>query len=170
MTQGTYTFTISALNGGSVLATQTITMVVGSAPGLKPAFGIWKGSGIVKATIAVSEEYFNALVFEGIETLVRDRDYTAIEGSTIITFKEYYLSKLPNGEYWYIAEFDDFVSDRIILIIDRPVSSYRSDNPDTGDDPYMFVLTNWLAVVSALCLFMLGIYYRLAYSNPKKRR
>jgi len=137
-------------------------------------FGVWSGSGTVSAWIDLDyyKDKFEDLVFAGTYKPVPIQYYTAAQGSTIITFTEAYLNSLPNGEYWFIAEFASYDTRRIELIVDRHDGRIGrgSDSPDTGDDPYTLLLTTWLAVISALSLVMLSFYYRLAYGNSKRRK
>jgi hypothetical protein len=185
-TDGSLSFTVTASNGSSS-ASKTFTMTV-SAP-VAPAgaasienFGTWNGVGTAEAKIInyVPELDFNnfvALADAGsYKTLTPGLDYTATQGSTIITFTQTYLDGLSNGTYYYIAEYTDYDTQGIRLIVDKSGNYYVSGGageggrPSTGDDPYTLFLTTLLAIVSALCLLMLMLYYRYTYSSFRTRK
>jgi len=184
--RGTYSITITA-NGTSTSDTQTITMTV-KAP-VAPAtaadildFGTWSGVGTATAKIInhipeLDFSNFIALaVADSYKTLTPGLDYTATQGSTIITFTETYLDSLPNGIYEYIAEYTTYDTSGIQLIINKQSNNTvtggagEGGRPSTGDDPYTLFLTTLLTIVSALCLFMLMLYYRYTYSSFRTRR
>jgi len=136
----------------------------------------WTGTGPISVEIKLPYNEFEDLVFADTYKDVPKGFFNVKKGSTIITFTEAYLSTLADGTYFYIAEFK-YVDAEFELIIERQSSpvidgdgDYDGDNPATGDDPYTIILTTWLAILSALCMCMLGIYYRLAYSNPRNRK
>jgi len=139
-------------------------------------FGVWNGVGIAEATIGLEYSDFVALAFADSYSLVPQSDYTTASGSTIITFTTAYLDTLSNGTYYYIAEFTDYDTRWIRLIINKPGNysvtggAGEGGRPSTGDDPYMLFLTTLLAIISALCLFMLMFYYRYTYSCSRNRR
>jgi hypothetical protein len=121
-------------------------------------FGTWTGSGERTCYIDADHEKFMYLVYAGNLSPVSSQFYYILPGSTYIIFKEAYLNTLPNGVYYFIAEFTDYDSSRIKLVIDRPENasggSYNG-SPKTGDDPYILFLTTALAIVSLNCLLLL---------------
>jgi len=180
LARGTYTITVTASDGGGSADTQTITMTVGApTPSFNEIiydFGTWTGTGTATAYINLDASGFQALVFANTRAVVPPSYYSIVSGSTFITFTETYLKTLSNGTYYFIAEYDTYDTHLIQLVINNRNSTAVSGNtdgsnsPSTGDDPYMLMLTTTLAIVSALCLFMLLLYYRLAYSKPKTRK
>jgi len=190
--RGTYTFTVTASNSAASTAAKTFTMTV-RAP-LAPAaainiinFGTWNGVGTASATITGTGsmpgfdfiDFVDLAVADSYTLLRPNIDYIATQGSTIITFTTAYLNKLSNGTYYYIAEYTNYDTQNIRLIVNKPANHSVAGNAGeggegglaaTGDDPYMLFLTTLLAIVSALCLFMLTLYYRLAFRNSKPRK
>jgi len=165
-----YSISVSAINAGGVTpSSNTSLFTVPPFNDIIKDFGTWAGTGTATAIIDYDFNKFVDLLFAGSSALVPGQDYIVKEGSTIITFTNAYLNTLPNGTYWFVAEFTDHISDRIELIIKRSIRS-GSDSPGTGDDPYTLFLTTSLAIVSALCLPMLFFYYRLAFGNSRNRK
>ncbi|MBQ7669177.1 MAG: hypothetical protein IJS45_00480 [Clostridia bacterium] len=92
-------------------------------------------------------DHFAGAKMDG-KTLVRDKDYTAKRGSTVITLKAETLEALSSGEHVFTAVFDDAESEITLTIKDAPVSHQTGDNVVT------------LIFISALALISLaaGVY------------
>ena len=75
-------------------------------------------------------DHFAGAKMDG-KTLVRDKDYTAKRGSTIITLKAETLEALSSGEHVFTSVFDDAESEITLTIKDAPVSHQTGDNITT---------------------------------------
>jgi len=198
LARGTYTFTINASNTSRASVSKSFTILV-SAPTFPDNtdiihdFGTWSGQGERTAYLSLAAADFLALKSLNSGTLVPGQDYYITPGSTYITFREAYLQSLANGVYRYIAEYTQYDTHEIRLVIANQNPGDNNNNndnnsnnnnnnvtggageggggsPSTGDDPYMLFLTTMLAIVSALCLFMLMLYYRYTHSSLRTRK
>ena len=81
--------------------------------------------------------------------LEKDKDYTAVSGSTIVTVKAQTLEVLADGRHTITLEFDDGTAETSFTIAAN--DSRRSpDTSDPGNMIWLFVLLASLAVLAAL--------------------
>ena len=164
--------TLTVTANGAPSATQTFTLILRAPvyPGVVTKdFGVWSGSGTASAYISLDyyTDGFQDLVFADTFISVPDTAYIATQGSTIITFYESYLSTLAPGTYYFVAEFNDYETRSIWLTITgNRISGNAGGGPATGDDTYIPFLTTILAIVSALCLMTLLLYYKFTFITP----
>ena len=136
---------------------------------IKP-FAKFTGSGDRSAIIAGDYDRFVRLLLGG--KAVEPPNYTAAEGSTVITLKESYLKTLANGTYSFLAEYKDghLYLNLVVDVADEPVltSQEKEDKPapllpKTGDKGAPWI---WLGgVVLLVGVLLLTI---IAFSKRKQ--
>ncbi len=83
------------------------TLALKTYPVIAGADGTWKpGQSGLAFTIDAPFDKFLSAAVDGVE-LVRDRDYTAAEGSTVVTLSSDYLATLAAGKHVLEATFTD---------------------------------------------------------------
>lgn len=111
---------------------------------------------------------FKGITVDG-KALIQGKDYTAVSGSTIITFTADYLKTLSVGKHTVVMKYDSGDVEAGLTVIDR--DSYASNpdatapdasNPDAGD---INGLVLWLAFMAVCVLGFTGT----AVHNKKKK-
>ncbi len=135
---------------------------------------IWTyGSGkdltfTIKTGIDVDDSYehFDSLVLDG-KTLTRDKDYTARQGSTIITIKAATLSALSEGEHTINVVFDNgnFESKLTILSAQENITPNTDSEvtPATGDGESIALTT--YVLIAATAALSITAFARKAYKS-----
>ncbi|MCL1903321.1 MAG: hypothetical protein FWF94_02760 [Oscillospiraceae bacterium] len=101
-------------------------------------FEEWKGTGTATVKIDAAFSAFKKVVLKKEGSPDKDVDkanYEAKEGSTIITFKEAYLSSLANGTYSFVAIFGDKDYAEIPLTISKSGGEAITKSDVTGAAP-----------------------------------
>ena len=157
---GTVTITAKSLADTAKTATCTVTVVDPSKPSYAAVSGAgssWAKGGkdglaiTFKRTAAGEEKdatfsHFKSASVDGKE-LTRDKDYTAKEGSVVVTLDAAYLESLSAGEHTLTATFDDGSADAKFTVTKAAAaSSSKSALAKTGD-----------AVPVAACLAVIAI-------------
>ncbi len=137
--KGTYTcvFTMPSKNASLVVHTKATPYKI--LDGDKPVYDK-KGKKIVIRSEG-SLDKFKSVTVNGTE-LVKDKDYTLKEGSTIVTLADSYLRTLKNGEYELSINFTDGRSSTTTLLVGK--------NPNTAD----IILTLIAAAGASLMLVL----------------
>ena len=111
---------------------------------------------------------FKGITVDG-KSLIQGKDYTAVSGSTIITFNADYLKSLSVGKHTVVMKYDSGDVEAGLTVIDRDPDASNSDatapdasNPDAGD---INGLVLWLAFMAAC---VLG-FTETAVHNKKKK-
>lgn len=111
---------------------------------------------------------FKGITVDG-KALIQGKDYTAVSGSTIITFNADYLKSLSVGKHTVVMKYDSGDVEAGLTVIDRDPDASNSDatapdasNPDAGD---INGLVLWLAFMAACVLGFTGT----AVHNKKKK-
>lgn len=111
---------------------------------------------------------FKGITVDG-KALIQGKDYTAVSGSTIITFNADYLKTLSVGKHTVVMKYDSGDVEAGLTVIDRDPDASNSDatapdasNPDAGD---INGLVLWLAFMAACVLGFTGT----AVHNKKKK-
>lgn len=111
---------------------------------------------------------FKGITVDG-KSLIQGKDYTAVSGSTIITFNADYLKSLSVGKHTVVMKYDSGDVEAGLTVIDRDPDASNSDatapdasNPDAGD---INGLVLWLAFIAACVLGFTGT----AVHNKKKK-
>lgn len=111
---------------------------------------------------------FKGITVDG-KSLIQGKDYTAVSGSTIITFNADYLKLLSVGKHTVVMKYDSGDVEAGLTVIDRDPDASNSDatapdasNPDAGD---INGLVLWLAFMAACVLGFTGT----AVHNKKKK-
>lgn len=111
---------------------------------------------------------FKGITVDG-KSLIQGKDYTAVSGSTIITFNADYLKSLSVGKHTVVMKYDSGDVEAGLTVIDRDPDASNSDatapdasNPDAGD---INGLVLWLAFMAACVLGFTGT----AVHNKKKK-
>ncbi len=111
---------------------------------------------------------FKGITVDG-KSLIQGKDYTAVSGSTIITFNADYLKSLSVGKHTVVMKYDSGDVEAGLTVIDRDPDASNSDatapdasNPDAGD---INGLVLWLAFMAACVLVFTGT----AVHNKKKK-
>ena len=82
-------------------------------------------------------EKFTAVTVDGV-TAVRDKDYTAVKGSTIITFSADFLETLSLGEHAVKVSFEDGEASVGIKVIEAALTTPNNDtSAQTGDSSHL---------------------------------
>ncbi len=136
---------------------------------------IWGKGGVREVQIVVKRNvddkncfsHFQSVSIDGAE-LVKDTDYTASAGSTIINLKPVALNKLNSGNHTVIIQFDDGKAvTGLIIKVGTGGGGGRggANSPDTGDEN----MTVWTIVLAASALGVAGgIIYIVQKSKKKK--
>lgn len=101
---------------------------------------------------------FKGITVDG-KSLIQGKDYTAVSGSTIITFNADYLKSLSVGKHTVVMKYDSGDVEAGLTVIDRDPDA---SNPDAGD---INGLVLWLAFMAACVLGFTGT----AVHNKKKK-
>jgi len=168
--RGSFTFTITADNGNPPAPSQTFTLVVDvPVTPVYPVvndFGTWTGTGTATAYISADYEKFWRLTYADYSTPVSPANYTTAPGSIYITFTEAYLQTLPNGTYYYVAEFTDGDTREIYLIVANSNSGGGggggggSGLPASGDTSGTLVTAIVILAVVAVALIAAALVIR----------
>lgn len=95
------------------------------------AFATFTGSGDLSGTIDAPYSDFVRLFISGVE--MDSKNYTVIEGSTVIILKEAYLKTLKNGTYTMKAEFANGYAETTLRVAVTSVQTSESTSASTGD-------------------------------------
>lgn len=111
---------------------------------------------------------FKGITVDG-KSLIQGKDYTAVSGSTIITFNADYLKSLSVGKHTVVMKYDSGDVEAGLTVIDRDPDASNPDstapdasNPDAGDNSRLVL---WLAFMAACVLGFTGT----AVHNKKKK-
>ena len=111
---------------------------------------------------------FKGITVDG-KALIQGKDYTAVSGSTIITFNADYLKTLSVGKHTVVMKYDSGDVEAGLTVIDRDSDASNPDatapdasNPDAGD---INGLVLWLAFMAVCVLGFTGT----AVHNKKKK-
>lgn len=111
---------------------------------------------------------FKGITVDG-KALIQGKDYTAVSGSTIITFNADYLKSLSVGKHTVVMKYDSGDVEAGLTVIDRDPDTANPDatapdasNPDAGD---INGLVLWLAFMAACVSGLTGT----AVHNKKKK-
>lgn len=111
---------------------------------------------------------FKGITVDG-KSLIQGKDYTAVSGSTIITFNADYLKSLSVGKHTVVMKYDSGDVEAGLTVIDRDPDASNSDatapdasNPDAGDNNRLVL---WLAFMAACVSGLTGT----AVHNKKKK-
>lgn len=111
---------------------------------------------------------FKGITVDG-KALIQGKDYTAVSGSTIITFNADYLKSLSVGKHTVVMKYDSGDVEAGLTVIDRDPETANPDatapdasNPDAGDNNRLVL---WLAFMAACVLGFTGT----AVHNKKKK-
>lgn len=111
---------------------------------------------------------FKGITVDG-KALIQGKDYTAVSGSTIITFNADYLKSLSVGKHTVVMKYDSGDVEAGLTVIDRDPDTANPDatapdasNPDAGDNNRLVL---WLAFMAACVLGFTGT----AVHNKKKK-
>lgn len=111
---------------------------------------------------------FKGITVDG-KALIQGKDYTAVSGSTIITFNADYLKSLSVGKHTVVMKYDSGDVEAGLTVIDRDPDASNSDatapdasNPDAGDNNRLVL---WLAFMAACVSGLTGT----AVHNKKKK-
>lgn len=101
---------------------------------------------------------FKGITVDG-KALIQGKDYTAVSGSTIITFNADYLKSLSVGKHTVVMKYDSGDVEAGLTVIDRDSDA---SNPDAGDNNRLVL---WLAFMAACVSGLTGT----AVHNKKKK-
>lgn len=93
------------------------------------------------------------------KALTKDKDYTAVKGSTVVTLKAAALESLSDGKHSVAVTFDDGKADASLTIAPTkdegktPADKGKEDKPKTGDPTNMI----WFAVFAAAVLGLISL-------------
>lgn len=111
---------------------------------------------------------FKGITVDG-KALIQGKDYTAVSGSTIITFNADYLKSLSVGKHTVVMKYDSGDVEAGLTVIDRDPDTANPDatapdasNPDAGDNSRLVL---WLAFMAACVSGLTGT----AVHNKKKK-
>lgn len=111
---------------------------------------------------------FKGITVDG-KALIQGKDYTAVSGSTIITFNADYLKSLSVGKHTVVMKYDSGDVEAGLTVIDRDSDASNPDatapdasNPDAGDNSRLVL---WLAFMAACVSGLTGT----AIHNKKKK-
>lgn len=111
---------------------------------------------------------FKSITVDG-KALIQGKDYTAVSGSTIITFNADYLKSLSVGKHTVVMKYDSGDVEAGLTVIDRDPEAANPDatapdaaNPDAGDNNRLVL---WLAFMAACVSGLTGT----AVHNKKKK-
>lgn len=111
---------------------------------------------------------FKGITVDG-KALIQGKDYTAVSGSTIITFNADYLKSLSVGKHTVVMKYDSGDVEAGLTVIDKDPDAANPDatapdasNPDAGDNNRLVL---WLAFMVACVSGLTGT----AVHNKKKK-
>ena len=104
--------------------------------------------------------HFSDVLADGTK-LTKDKDYTAVSGSTVITLKAALLEKLADGEHTITVMFDDGKADVKLIIAAKEVQP----SPDTSDHRDQNLP---LAMALSLLIFTAAFTLRLKCSDGRQ--
>lgn len=111
---------------------------------------------------------FKGITVDG-KALIQGKDYTAVSGSTIITFNADYLKTLSVGKHTVVMKYDSGDVEAGLTVIDKDPDAANPDatapdasNPDAGDNNRLVL---WLAFMAACVSGLTGT----AVHNKKKK-
>lgn len=105
---------------------------------------------------------FKGITVDG-KALIQGKDYTAVSGSTIITFNADYLKTLSVGKHTVVMKYDSGDVEAGLTVVGEDKNGYPdASNPDAGD---INGLVLWLAFMAACVLGFTGT----AVHNKKKK-
>lgn len=106
---------------------------------------------------------FKGITVDG-KALIQGKDYTAVSGSTIITFNADYLKSLSVGKHTVVMKYDSGDVEAGLTVIDKDPDAANPDasNPDAGDNNRLVL---WLAFMAACVSGLTGT----AVHNKKKK-
>ena len=109
-------------------------------------FGTFTGSGDLTGKIDAPYSKFVKLLIDGKE--VASNNYTAADGSTVITLKESYLKTLKNGTYTVTVEFTDGFAETTLTVKESGSSTATGDSNTSWP---------WMALTGISILGIAGI-------------
>lgn len=115
---------------------------------------------------------FKGITVDG-KALIRGKDYTAVSGSTIITFNADYLKTLSVGKHTVVMKYDSGDVEAGLTVVGEDKNGYPdasnpdstapdASNPDAGDNSRLVL---WLAFLAACVSGLTGT----AVHNKKKK-
>lgn len=105
---------------------------------------------------------FKGITVDG-KALIQGKDYTAVSGSTIITFNADYLKTLSVGKHTVVMKYDSGDVEAGLTVVGEDKNGYPdASNPDAGDNSRLVL---WLAFMAACVSGLTGT----AVHNKKKK-
>ncbi len=105
---------------------------------------------------------FKGITVDG-KALIQGKDYTAVSGSTIITFNADYLKTLSVGKHTVVMKYDSGDVEAGLTVVGEDKNGYPdASNPDAGDNSRLVL---WLAFLAACVSGLTGT----AVHNKKKK-
>lgn len=105
---------------------------------------------------------FKGITVDG-KALIQGKDYTAVSGSTIITFNADYLKTLSVGKHTVVMKYDSGDVEAGLTVVGEDKNGYPdASNPDAGDNNRLVL---WLAFLAACVSGLTGT----AVHNKKKK-
>lgn len=105
---------------------------------------------------------FKGITVDG-KSLIQGKDYTAVSGSTIITFNADYLKSLSVGKHTVVMKYDSGDVEAGLTVVGEDKNGYPdASNPDAGDNNRLVL---WLAFLAACVSGLTGT----AVHNKKKK-
>ena len=105
---------------------------------------------------------FKGITVDG-KSLIQGKDYTAVSGSTIITFNADYLKSLSVGKHTVVMKYDSGDVEAGLTVVGEDKNGYPdASNPDAGDNSRLVL---WLAFMAACVSGLTGT----AVHNKKKK-
>lgn len=110
---------------------------------------------------------FKGITVDG-KSLIQGKDYTAVSGSTIITFNADYLKSLSVGKHTVVMKYDSGDVEAGLTVVGEDKNGYPdasnpdSTAPDAGDNSRLVL---WLAFLAACVSGLTGT----AVHNKKKK-
>lgn len=105
---------------------------------------------------------FKGITVDG-KALIQGKDYTAVSGSTIITFNADYLKTLSVGKHTVVMKYDSGDVEAGHTVVGEDKNGYPdASNPDAGDNNRLVL---WLAFLAACVSGLTGT----AVHNKKKK-
>ena len=91
------------------------------------------------------------------DKLIDEKNYTSKSGSTIVILNKEYISKLSVGEHTLKVAFTDGEAVTKFVVKNKEIN-----NPETGDNTIMFVMTG---IISMFSLVLMSSYIKKAKNN-----
>lgn len=105
---------------------------------------------------------FKGITVDG-KALIQGKDYTAVSGSTIITFNADYLKTLSVGKHTVVMKYNSGDVEAGLTVVGEDKNGYPdASNPDAGDNSRLVL---WLAFMAACVSGLTGT----AVHNKKKK-